>query len=196
MRNKTLHLGTGRQSQLPPFSVQKETGSKTFVLKDLCDAWQITHYGYECTCPLLQGGVNVWLDKACRLFSVIFFFPTICSVSCCPWRHGYPLLNYAALPREWLCSSICILQYSLPFLPVYVDFHTTDVIRKLHLSLSCYFEQGNCDMSLKAQERICTANQNFRNWIHRITNFSKAVLLSMFSSPPLFSFEQNDFPSA
>lgn len=38
MRNKTLHLGTGRQSQLPAFSVQKETGSKTFVLKDLCDA--------------------------------------------------------------------------------------------------------------------------------------------------------------
>lgn len=131
--------------------------------------------------------------KLAGFFLWFFFFPTICSVSCCPWRHGYPLLNYAALPREWLCSSICILQYSLPFLPVYVDFHTTDVIRKLHLSLSCYFEQGNCDMSLKTQERICTANQSFRNWIHRITNFSKAVLLSVFSSPPLFSFEQNDF---
>lgn len=43
MRNKTLHFGTGRQSQLPPFSVQKETSFKTFALKDLCDVWCITH---------------------------------------------------------------------------------------------------------------------------------------------------------
>lgn len=125
------------------------------------------------------------------------FFLNICSVSCCPWRHIYPLLNYAALPREWLCSWICSLQYGLRFLPVYVYFHAIDVIRKLHLPLSCYFEQGSSDTSLKTQEIICVANQNFHNWICIITNFSKAVLLWMlFFSLPLFCFEQDHFLSA